>query len=309
MCSINNMSFKSHDDALGFDDVESVSKRAYIREHYIDHLSPYYSVLENNGRLSEYQLNKLMSGLLGQKVDVKSLSKLLPASVEPTSNEVKSTFEIMQSLPLRNVKPIPTVQSYRGSTPAGNLAVLPTLKEAGIKKVVDLHGYDVLAEACEECALDYLFFRVTEEFEEQDVFLTREQFIRKMKPFYSIAGANPNAVQEQLDRAVAKWDVNLKQFFAKFVDFIQTMQSENVYIGCEYGTSRTNNALMLNHFFNPKAQKTPNCITKHNFGLFQRLDTLYKNLSDLDKSQMGWTEEFDKNFLLRLKKVRAELKF
>ncbi|MCM1073049.1 MAG: hypothetical protein NC334_04515 [Bacteroides sp.] len=307
VCRIENfnLSFRSNDDILGFDDDESVSRREYIRNYHLNQASPYYSILENSGRLSEYQLQKLMGGLLGRKVDVKSMTKLLPEQKESSATD----YDLMKNLPLANVKLIPTVQSYRGSTPAGNLSALPLLKEAGIKHIVDLHGYDNLAKACEENEIDYLFFYVTENMDEDDIFMTKEQFARKTKGMYNSAILSPSLIQHYTDAAVLRWQRRLDESLDKFVRFIQTMRKEDVYIGCEYGTSRTNNALLLNHFFNPKADRTPNCVTKFNYGLLFSIESLYKNLTDSHKAQMGWTEEFDKNFLTRLKKVRGEFKF
>ena len=78
---------------------------------------------------------------------------------------------------------------------------------------------------------------------------------------------------------------------------------DNVYIGCMLGTVRTDCALMLNHFFNPKASITPDCITMINRCYLDKLETLYKNLTEANKRELGWTKEFEAAFMPRLRKA------
>lgn len=305
VCSIKgySTSFKSNNNTvLGYDDSVSASRRSYIREHYMERVLPHYDILENNGRLDEYQLEKLITGLVGKKVDIRSINSILSSSNnDKFSNE--SGYEIMQKLPLLNIKLIPSVNSYRGSTAANNPEALPLLKKAGIRTVVDLHGYDTLEKACRENGLDYLFFHVPEYLDEQDVYLTQKQYLNKVRPFYQLLSAAE--ARKALERDAANWQKRLDSYLDLFVKFILTMQQENVYIGCEFGTCRTNNALMLNHFFNPKACKTPDCITEFNKKFLPSLETFYHNLDSKHKTLMGWTDEFDKMFLTKLKKAGA----
>ena len=54
--------------------------------------------------------------------------------------------------------------------------------------------------------------------------------------------------------------LNNESFLNNFVKFIQTMQKDYVYIGCEYGKYKTDNALMVNKFFNPAFEDGKNYI-------------------------------------------------
>ena len=90
-----------------------------------------------------------------------------------------------------------------------------------------------------------------------------------------------------------------EKFNKEFVEFIQAMQKGNVLIGCDLGINRTNRALCLDFFFNPKAKIIHRGHDRY-FGY--KMVNIYKNLSDEDKKAMGWDEEFDKNFIKRLER-------
>ena len=69
-------------NVLGYDDEISKSRREYIREHYNSYTMPYYSIYEKEGRLEEYELNRLISSLRGEKLNQDSpenvIAKKLP---------------------------------------------------------------------------------------------------------------------------------------------------------------------------------------------------------------------------------------
>lgn len=140
--------FSSH--VLGYDDADSKACRDYIREHYNSFTMPYYSIYEKEGRLEEYELNKLVSSLRGEKLSQDSLenviTKLRPKveAVTIETPKVEVDYWLMRSVPLYNVDCIwsrKTPNSYRGQSPFENPSSLKLLKDAGIKTVVDLCGY------------------------------------------------------------------------------------------------------------------------------------------------------------------------
>lgn len=90
-------------------------------------------------------------------------------------------------------------------------------------------------------------------------------------------------------------------FVKKFVNFINKMQEGNAYIGCDFGTYRTDDAVMLNSFFNPLANRHP-VVVRYNFMTY-KMKILYENLSNSDKSKMKWTKEYEQKFFLMLKKA------
>lgn len=278
-----NPNFSSH--VLGYDDADSKARRDYIREHYNSYIMPYYSIYEKEGRLEEYELNKLVSSLRGEKLSQDSLENVITkvrpkveaVMVETPKEEVN--YELMKSVPLYNVDCIwssKTPNSYRGQSPFENPSSLKLLKDAGIKTVVDLCGYTGFEDVVCKNGLEYFEFCVSERFFDKDIFSTRTDTCAKL---------------------------NNESFLNNFVKFIQTMQKDYVYIGCEYGKYKTDNALMVNKFFNPAFEDGKNYITSYNKEYLPCLRNLYNNLKPEHKTLMGWTKEFDSNFLPKLLKL------
>lgn len=272
---------------LGYDDEISKSRREYIREHYNSYTMPYYSIYEKEGRLEEYELNRLISSLRGEKLNQDSpenviaqkLPKPEPITVQTPPERVNDS--LMEKVPLYNVEPIwsdITPNSYRGQSPFENPSSLKILKNAGIKTVVDLCGYTGFKDVVRKSGLDYLCFIVNTDFFRQDIFSTRKDTCVKL---------------------------NNETFLDNFVKFIQTMQKDYVYIGCEYGKYKTDNALMCNHFFNPAFKDGRAYLTSYNMCYVSKLENLYNNLKPEHKTLMGWTKEFDSYVYKRIKKLRA----
>lgn len=313
----NYINFKSreYDDekCCGFDDEISRERREYIRSGYESRALPYYDILENNGRLEEYQLNALINRLLGVKPVhphrdkgsiIEQYNETSTNKVEPVKQQTKKIDgAIMETLPLHNVKPILSTGCYRGSTPNSNLETIKTLKEAGVKHIVDLQGYSRVKEACEENDMDYLHIPIQEDLSEMSAFKSKLDIERSVMQWAS-PFCSREQIQESKNKALDAWEKDKNNYIEKFVKMINLLQEDNTYIGCEYGISRTNNAMLLNHLFNPKAEKTPNCRTKFNNQYMNNIATFYENLTPEHKAQMGWTEEFDENFMPKLKKLQ-----
>ncbi len=255
----NFIAFKSNiyddENVLGFDDEISRQNRKFIREHYDEYRMPYQSIYENEGRKTEYQMDVLLKTLMNK-----------PRKVD---------YHTMMGLPVCNVRLIGN-NSYRGATLSDHPELLKTLKETGIKTVVDLAGYgSSYKNAVKNAGLDYLSFNM----KHNDTMAVNSIW------FHSV-----------FDNRESRGD---REFIDKFVKFIQTMQKGYCYIGCEFGTKDTTDALLLYDVFNPKAKnKVPRVYDGTKFDKFR---ALYSKLTDKDKKLMGWTEEFDKNFLPRLK--------
>lgn len=319
----NYISFKSRDedDSCGFDDDISKNRRDYIREHYETRVLPYYDILENNGRLSEYQLNNLINKLCGTKPKRYSSEQDLSCDTDvldikrTVNNTNKIDSSIMKTLPLLNVKPIISTGCYRGSTPNSNLNSIKILKEAGVKHVVDLQGYGEVERVCKENHLDYFHIPIAEDLSEMQAFQSERDIelnVKRFAHFYQFDKNPKESMQKAKDDSIARWGKNKDEYIEKFVKMINLLQEDNTYIGCEFGISRTNNAMLLNHLFNPKATRTPSCRTKFNNVYMNDIAKLYYNLKPEHKAQMGWTEEFDKNFIPRLKdlqKSKIELNY
>lgn len=250
---------------LGYDDEISKMRRQHIREHYYDDIMPYQSIYEREKRLEEFELNKLIGSLLGKKLNTGASSgEIKQKPVKP--NEINS--ELMYKLSVYNVKPIYGTNSWRGSTALKDSDLI-LLKKAGIKTVIPLSYGGVLEESCKKYDLNYLYFD-----SDFDMFYN-DAFKRK--------GCTNN-------------------FIDKFVKFIQTMQQDNVYVGCEFGTNRTDNMLMLNNFFNPYAKNTKTYINRLNSCHVPFLQTFVQNMTQEHKNAMGWTKEFEKEVLAKISK-------
>lgn len=250
---------------LGYDDEISKMRRQHIREHYYDDIMPYQSIYEREKRLEEFELNKLIGSLLGKKLNTGASSgEIKQKPVNP--NEINS--ELMYKLSVYNVKPIYGTNSWRGSTALKDSDLI-LLKKAGIKTVIPLSYGGVLEESCKKYDLNYLYFDSDFDMFYNDAF---------------------------------KWKGCTNNFIDKFVKFIQTMQQDNVYVGCEFGTNRTDNMLMLNNFFNPYAKNTKTYINRLNSCSVPYLQTFVQNMTQEHKNAMGWTKEFEKEVLAKISK-------
>lgn len=250
---------------LGYDDEISKMRRQHIREHYYDDIMPYQSIYEREKRLEEFELNKLIGSLLGKKLNTGASSgEIKQKPVKP--NEINS--ELMYKLSVYNVKPIYGTNSWRGSTALKDSDLI-LLKKAGIKTVIPLSYGGVLEESCKKYDLNYLYFDSDFDMFFNDAF---------------------------------KWKGCTNNFIDKFVKFIQTMQQDNVYVGCEFGTNRTDNMLMLNNFFNPYAKNTKTYINRLNSCYVPSLQTFVQNMTQEHKNAMGWTKEFEKEVLAKISK-------
>lgn len=250
---------------LGYDDEISKMRRQHIREHYYDDIMPYQSIYEREKRLEEFELNKLIGSLLGKKLNTGASSgEIKQKPVKP--NEINS--ELMYKLSVYNVKPIYGTNSWRGSTALKDSDLI-LLKKAGIKTVIPLSYGGVLEESCKKYDLNYLYFDSDFDMFYNDAF---------------------------------KWKGCTNNFIDKFVKFIQTMQQDNVYVGCEFGTNRTDNMLMLNNFFNPYAKNTKTYINRLNSCYVPSLQTFVQNMTQEHKNAMGWTKEFEKEVLAKISK-------
>lgn len=250
---------------LGYDDEISKMRRQHIREHYYDDIMPYQSIYEREKRLEEFELNKLIGSLLGKKLNTGASSgEIKQKPVNP--NEINS--ELMYKLSVYNVKPIYGTNSWRGSTALKDSDLI-LLKKAGIKTVIPLSYGGGLEESCKKYDLNYLYFDSDFDMFYNDAF---------------------------------KWKGCTNNFIDEFVKFIQTMQQDNVYVGCEFGTNRTDNMLMLNNFFNPYAKNTKTYINRLNSCYVPSLQTFVQNMTQEHKNAMGWTKEFEKEVLAKISK-------
>lgn len=291
--------FKASDDeaVLGYDDEISQARRRLIREHYNSYSMPNYNIYASQGRMDKYSFENLISSLKG-KVNFFNKGSL--------HNSFEPNYTSIYDLGLHNLKRIEGTESYRGSSIIDDVDKLPELKKAGIERIVDLVGYKDIEDACKKNSVEYFAFPVKENFWDNAAFKSKTDIIQGENKIYEeMFGIGAKASDSLITNALNLWEVNKTNFIDKFIDFIKIMQKDKVYIGCEFGTYKTDNALMLNYFFNSKMNTKHTGITQFNkFYLAREVENLYNNLTELNKKQLGWSNEFDRNFIKKLKNLK-----
>jgi hypothetical protein len=247
-------------NVIGYDDAPSKEARQFIRDHYaVEHNLPFNDIYENEPRLEEYSLEKLLNKFRSKpkKVDDEKLKSI--------------------NLPMRKIL---GTNSYRGETLVDKPDyVMQDLKEAGIQTVVDLNGYGSrYKERVEKNGLNF-----------HDFYMDTEYWFNSNK---FANGKESKEVREPID---------------KLIKFIKVMQEDYVYIACEYGSYKTDDALILNNFFNAKNGRHPN-YTRYSFQK-DAIKKYYECLTDADKIKLGWTKEYEKQFLKRIKEAKVLERF
>jgi len=244
-----NITFKS--EPLAYDDEVSRERRNFIRRLYNSELFGYSDIYENEPRLEEYELNKLVKFY----------------SSKPKKINIDNLDIIAKKIDFAEKTSIYRGQSLMYSSDSD----LKSLKDAGFQQVIDLAGFgDEYKKRVEKAGMNFFSFSM-ENFWEDGVF----------------EASNPPEYN--------------RNYLNKFVKLINKMQQGNAYIGCDFGTYRTDDAVMLNSFFNPLANRHP-AVVRHNF-MTDKMKILYDNLSNSDKTKMKWTKEYEQKFFSMLKKA------
>ena len=256
---------------VGFDEAGKPI-RNYIREHYEKWHTPTIDIYEKEKKLDEYSLKQRLNQLLNHnKIELNNESLI--------SNKVnKIDDKIMKSLPLYNLSKLKNMESYRGQTLSEcSNDVLECVKKAGIKTIIDLVGYSNYKEKVNQYGLDYISFNM-------------ERLYDYIFPF-------------SLRKFDKKEEQNIKN---EFIKFINKMQQDNIYIGCEYGSYKTDDALFLNNLFNPKKlfnNQMRRGVFRPSILNMSHIAKFYNklNLTEEDKRALKWTKEFEKSFIEKIK--------
>ena len=290
---VNLNSFKGKDY---YDDEISSSKRDAIREHMLGDVFLRSDTFKENIRLEEYGLKKLISKLT-KKGNIQK-------------NELRSIdTSIMEKLPLYNVEPIAGTTSYRGGVADLNYEICQKLKEAGVKEVVSFLSANINEHVCKRAGLGYYNFPIGLSIWNNAPFKSEEDILSDGNfSFYSNGSGREKDKPKYISNYMKMWEINKRLYIDIFINFINEMKKDNLYVGCACGTGRTDEALTLNYFFNPKAQKTKpikNVVAiNHN-----EIKNLYLNLTKEEKIKLGWDKEFDENFIPKLQKWVKEAEF
>lgn len=178
----------------------------------------------------------------------------------------KISGEDIYHLPLSNVCNISNSRRYTPNIFRGSTLydvpdwVIAKLKELGIKTIIDLAGYDdSYKNKVERNGLEYISFYL-----------------------------DPISFDYLPDKTSKKDEL---------IKFIKTMQKEFIYMGCEYGTYKTDAAITLNQLFNPKVKGACRVGSSFEISYIWRIaNELYNLMTQKDKKSIAWTLEFEKIF-------------
>lgn len=114
---------------------------------------------------------------------------------------------------------------------------LKTLKDAGIKTIIDFRGEATsdFAKRCQESGFDYFNFNLNNVIN----MINSDYFIREKNEKIKIS---PKLIE-------------------KLEEFFKITNEGNVYMGCQFGIDRTNIALFMNYLMNPKVDNAPTILT------------------------------------------------
>ena len=280
----NRLNFKSReykdDGILGYDDSVSKQRRDNIRKWQETYYTPYKSLYEKECNLSEVEMKQLLNSLM-QKPKVVDYSKVT-------------------GIDAYNVRSVDSQEiNYRGSTLAYKPKALKTLKDAGIERVIDLVGYYGYNKNAKEAGLEYYcpkFGRGQLGVWEEEAFTTKSEFLAKETMYYTPIELEKN--KKYLEQRMKAFEKYSRTSVERFVEYIEVMQKGYYYIGCEYGTYKTDDYLLLNTVFNPKSEEK--FISYRDMFKLDFMKNLYDKLTPEDKKRMGWTKEFDESVPKRL---------
>ena len=165
-------------------------------------------------------------------------------------------------------------RGVRGETLSSpkNDRYLPLIKKCGIDTVIDLRGEDYTPKykvKCDKFGLNYVHFPIDKD---------------KIDP---------------------------RTIIDKLPEFFNLLERGKFYIACAQGLHRTDIALALNYVFNPK-QKVPPFLAGHTIdhtvkmeNINRRINSVYRALTPEDKAKLGWTEDYEKEFLRKRTVLRT----
>lgn len=170
---------------------------------------------------------------------------------------------------------------YRGEALLYTPKRMNELKARGVKRVIDLAGLEHYDELCKKKGLDYVAFPIFSDYQENPVFLTRDQYAEKMQEYsWGKKGFDDSDFDEK----------GLK-FIRDFKELVNVINEGKFYICCNHGRIRTNLALLMNQYFNPKWQGDKSLVPNDEEKVL--LQEFYYKLSQKDKNDLNFTQEFD----------------
>lgn len=245
-------------------DPNSAEARDFIRSRLLEKVEEKERF--GGGRLSEYNLKKLMESL---------------ASKESNIDDEKMC-EIVDKFRIYNGQCVQK-NGYIGQTLRFKQDALPELKAAGIKTIINLEYFDEDFErACHDAGLEHIYLNISNPYEDSYVFRPKKDFFKRCK------------TPEQLQRAQKIYENTIKKEAENIIKIIETINKGSYYMGCNMCHERTPQALSFNRYFNPK-DKTAGMAVELYYS-FKEVKNLFTHFTEEDKKRLGYTPEFMKRF-------------
>ena len=182
--------------------------------------------------------------------------------------------------------------SVRGVTLANQSRTLLTeLKECGINTVIDLRQEggkeSKYAKACAAHGLDDMNFK-----------------LKLNMPIFNMPNRTKFSTEER--------EVKKQAFLEDLQKFFKKMDEGKLYMACLLGLHRTDLAVTLNYLLNPNEPSTPPTLShmfikeETNFTnkYIGAIKTMLKNLTQMDREKLGFSENFREIFDARILKLR-----
>lgn len=284
----NRINFKSSicvnddDGVFGFDDVISQSKRDFLRDDIFQHNMPDYQYYKQ-GRLSDFGLKQLLNKF-SQKSDIDN-KKLVGLNALPNCKQIEK-------------------DSFRGPALVNSPEILKELKVAGVRRVIDLtYGSHDYRKACVEAGLEYLSFPIVDNIEVNPALSSEVEYLGAIRDVF-VNSRSEIPMAQRLEECRKKFREGARPLIDETIKLIQTLNRGKYYIGCTLGTDRTDVALLLNRYFNPK-DKTKTYMPQLGSSILQEdaMRNFYEKLTDADKKALGFTPKFEKNLIKKLAKT------
>ena len=215
-----------------------------------------------------------------------------PKQVKKIKNRDFESIDLLETYK-RTHLPLPISKinknCYRGEALLYTPKRMKELKDKHVTTVIDLAklpDYDIL---CDLKGFDYYAFPMFLKYRNNPPFVTREEFAQT----HEIPNTHLPDDSEEF-----AYDNISREFIDKFKEFISVINKGNFYICCNHGIIRTDAALLMNQYFNPKWDGDMSL--KPDEEQVEKFKIFYENLTNRDKRDLGFTEEFDQSLRKKL---------
>lgn len=243
--------------------------------------------------MEEEEVNSVADDWSGAKIRDAIRNHLYPQFIfdDNSSRKVSSSVMSIDDVFVPNLQNIGE-GSYRGASLSRNTQYLDLLAKSGVKTVVDLVGFKKLQEACIEKGLNYYKYEVPYDYWLNPIFADDRELLTKRTLELSREGLTKPEFDAQIEYYKNRIKLDRAEFMDKFIGLIDTLKGGSFYIGCDLGESRTPNLLAMNSYFNPEWHGDK--ILPTNEFVYGLMKNMYKNMTDVDKQRLGFTEDYDK---------------